>query len=593
MRASVPLALLALALAPLAGCISPTVDTLRANLATPVAGVDADGFAPVLFEGFEAGVLDVPVSATLSVHAETYVPVGLVPGAPEPAPTSFPTILVMSPYFGDGQDGQVPGHPVYRWLVEDVLPRGYAVVLADTAGTGGSSGCWDFMGAHEQAAAVAMVEGIARQPWSDGRIGMIGKSYDGITQILAASGAAEHLVTIVPVAPLTHAYAGLYQNGVHYGGGWHLTTTFYHQISLTPPGAAQERYPGYASHVVQTPTCVGQNTAQGNDPSGAYNAYYEARDMRPKAKDVKASVFFLQGFLDAAVKPDNMFPWFTDVPGLKKAWVGHWEHDYPNATWGGRTDMYVQLHRWFDHTLKGVQNGIDSEPAVDVQDSLGRWRREAAWPPADAANLTLHATPEGALADAPAGEGSLSFGGATSLQGLLAGAPAGALRLSTEPLAAPLHVAGIPTLAVGVSSDRPGGHLVAKLYDVNESGERLVTQGALNLHLAQDGRTAKPFAPGTPLAATISLYPTDYVVEAGHQLVLQLQTVDEAFWFDPDPWGSTLTLALGSPDAPTALTLPVVERADADVFLVACGARIADQVPSCFDETRKDEGVGA
>ncbi|HEX2021240.1 MAG TPA: CocE/NonD family hydrolase [Candidatus Thermoplasmatota archaeon] len=563
-----------------AGCIAPAaVDTASDP---PVAGVDADGFAPAVFgDGFVFQTLDAVVDATLTMHAEVYLPDAskALAGAPE----KVPTILVLSPYFGAGQGGEAPGHPVYKWLVERLVPRGYAVALGDTAGMGGSSGCWDFMGPDEVRGAAALVEAIARQPWSDGSVGMIGKSYDGMTQVMAASRNPEALKTIVPVAPLTHAYAGLFQNGIHYGGGWHLTTTAYHQISLDPPVGAEERYPGYATHAALTPTCAGQNTVLGNDPTGSYNAYFAERDFRPSAKDVKASVFYVEGFLDAAVKPDNLMGWWTDLPGPKKAWLGQWGHDYPNATFAGREDLYVTLHRWFDHELKGIDNGILDEPVVDVQDSLGRWRHESVWPPADATPLVLAPSADGRLGEG-AGEGSATIGGPEATLGVLQEARAGAAEFEGEPLAAPLHVSGVARVETTVASDRPGGHLVARLFDANGTTLRQIAQGAINLQLAGGLASPQPLTPGAPVQVAFDLYPADYVVEAGHSLVLRLQTNDEAMWYDPDPWAATLTVALDK----TTVTLPTIERAGSEVFLVACGIRISEQVPSCFEEGRID-----
>lgn len=541
---------------PLAGCFTPGADVERND----IPGTDATGLAPRLFaDGFTFGFLDAVVDPTLTLHGELYLPLVDQPlGAA--APEKFPTVLVMSPYFGAGQGGQAPGHPVYNWLVTYLVPRGYAVVLADTAGTGGSSGCWDFMGPNEVRGVAAMIDHIAAQPWSDGGVGMIGKSYDGMTQIMAAATNPAALKTIVPVAPLTHTYAGLMQNGIHYAGGWHLTTTSYHQISATPPTGAQERYPGYAVRTIETPTCIAQNTVLGNDPTGAYNAYHQERDFRPTAASVAPSVFFMQGFLDPAVKPDNMFPYFTDLPGPKKAWIGHWQHDYANATWAGREDMFITLHRWFDHELKGIENGILSEPVFDVQDSLGRWRHESTWPPADAQLLAL-----------PIGEAEV--GGVTAPLGI------GSARVDV-PYDGALHIAGIPRVTVSVASDRPGGYLVAKLF----ADDRLVAQGAINLMFIDGLETPAPLVPAQAVTASFDLYPTDFVVGPDAALTLEFTTSDPAGWYDPD--ATTAKLTLGGGDS--TITLPVVTRGDDAVFLVACGERIKDAVPECFEEGRQD-----
>lgn len=569
-------------LALLAGCVNaPTADV--ATIPVPVEGVDAEGFAPELFSGFEFSELDLAVEDGLRLHADVYLPVDPLADAAD-VPETFPTVLLLSPYWGGGTAGVgQPGYMPYHFLVERLLPRGYAVVFGDLAGNGGSSGCWDFMGPVERRSAVAMVEAIAAQEWSDGKIGMMGISYDGMTQIMAASDVAEHLVTVVPAAPLTHAYAGLIQNGVHYGELWHATVPFYEAASLAGPGNNPERIPGWIETVRDSPQCLAMNHA-GDQPTNAYNDYYAARDYRALGADVKASVFYIQGFRDANVKPDNFGAWFDAVPTTKKAWLGHWFHQYPTAANAGRDDMYLTLHRWFDFTLKGIQNGIDKEPVYDVQDSLGQWRREDTWPPADATPLVLQLGADGALAQS-AEAGSLSFGGPTALLSL-AGEAMGEAAFESEPFAEGIHIVGTPWLNLTLASDRPTGAVIARLWD----GERLVAQGAYNLLYAGGLASPEPLTPGEPVSISFALYPTDWALEPGGTLRLTLATQDPLAWYDPDAGAGTLTLDAGES---ALLTLATIRLAPEEVFLTSCGERLADDGPDCWldlDDKGVDEG---
>ncbi|HUR68445.1 MAG TPA: CocE/NonD family hydrolase [Candidatus Thermoplasmatota archaeon] len=517
----------------------------------PGAEVDAEGFAPRLFEGALFHEEDLILAHGERLHADVYLPDGpLAPGAP----SRFPAILVLSPYWGAGTSGAPLGFLPYDFLVTRLVPRGYAVVYGDLPGAGGSSGCWDDMGPVEREGAAAMVEAVAAQPWSDGKVGMVGMSYDAISQVLAASAAPPHLVTIVPAAPLTHAYGGVLQDGVRYGVGWRDVQLEYESGSLAPPGTNQERYPGWTERVVASPPCVAENHL-GDPPTGAYTEYFAARDLRAHGTNVRASVFYMQGFLDANVKPDNFGAWFDAVPTLKKAWLGAWPHAYPTARGAGRDDMYLTIHRWLDHELKGIPNGIDSEPAIDVQDQLGRWRHESAWPPPDA-------TPRAFAL------GAASFGLASD---------------AAIPLDAPegLHVSGAPELRLRVASDRPLGRVIARLYD----GDALVSQGAFDLLFAGGLDEPRPLSPGKPVDVTLHLYPTDHEVAVGSPLRLVLATKDAGDWYEDDASGATLTLASGT------LTLPTVHRGDEDVFLVSCGAPAKPPVPACF-RALSDRGTG-
>jgi predicted acyl esterase len=563
----------------LAGCLNG-VDETPDPLEDPAAGlVDEDGLSIARVSGwvFETFIHD--LDPTIRLHGEVFLPdrSTLLEGM-ELAET-HPTVLVTSPYLGAGYQGEVPGSALFSYLVEELVPRGYAVAFIGSASTGGTGGCWDFMGPIDQEVAVAAVEAVTSQPWSDGKVGMIGVSYDAMTQIMAASNQAPGLVTIVPIAPLTHAYAGLYQGGIHYSGGWMLTTTLYYQISVTPPGTNEERLPGWAQSVALTPTCITQNTVFGNDPTGSYNEYFQDRDFRPKAKDVQASVFFMHGFLDANTKPDNPFPWYNDLEVPKKFWQGHWAHSTANATWAGRADMYPTLHRWFDHFLMDIPNGMDQELGVEVQDSLGRWRHEADWPPADAQTLRMYPSSDGALGDAP-GSGTTSFGGPNSLV-----VEDGSV-FRSERIDQPLHVSGIPQLEIEVASDRAGGQVIAEVHLVRENGDsRLVTRGGLNLH-HPDGPQAspQPLVPLEPIQATVELYPTDFILEAGAHLELVLRTQDLSLWYNPDPHQATLTTVLGEH---TVLLMPIIERDPESVLFTGCGRHL-DGWADCHDDELKD-----
>lgn len=577
MRGGIALALIVA----LAGCVTtPAADLDPSDVG--IADLDAEGFSPVRFQGVKFFEADLGSVDGLRLHGDVYLPDAPADGD---APERYPTILMLSPYWGTGTQGDPElGYMPYDFVLQRLVPRGYAVVYGDLAGNGGSGGCWDFMGPVERKSAVAMVEAIAEQEWSNGKVAMHGLSYDGMTQIMAASDQAPHLVTVIPAAPLTSAYSGLRMGGVHYGGGWHQTISGYESATLVPPvgpfGANPGRVPGWSETVAASPRCLADNHA--GDATGEYNDYYAARDYRALGADVKASVFYMQGFLDGAVKPDNYGNWFQGVSTLKKAWLGQWWHQYPNAEGSGRDDLYLTIHRWLDHELMGIDNGIDREPVVDVQDSLGRWRREASWPPSDAWPHTLYLSGDGALVEADPEEGTVSFGGPASLTDQALATGIGRATFGELALAKPLHIAGTPILNVTLSSDRPAGVVIARLYD----GERMVTQGAYNLLFADGLETMRPVTPGEPLTLSVRLYPTDWL--ATDSLRIELSTQDAREWFDSDAPASTLTLQAGEG---ATLTLPLIERAPEAFFLTTCGMALAEAVPDCFDEDKKDLGV--
>ncbi|HEX9816114.1 MAG TPA: CocE/NonD family hydrolase, partial [Candidatus Thermoplasmatota archaeon] len=119
-----------------------------------------------------------------------------------------PTVLKGSPYYGqnvhdfNGHTGDDPGYwdnsaPREAVPINLLVSHGYAIVLEAIRGTGNSGGCFDFFGDEEQRDQAHVVEWIAEQPWSNGRVGMMGLSYHGTTPTEAAILNPPHLKTIV------------------------------------------------------------------------------------------------------------------------------------------------------------------------------------------------------------------------------------------------------------------------------------------------------------------------------------------------------------------------------------------------------------
>ncbi len=118
-----------------------------------------------------------------------------------------PTLLMRQPYGRDIASTVVYAHPV--WFAR----HGYNVVIQDVRGRGDSEGEF-YPFRHERADGAATIEWLRTRPESNGRIGMYGFSYQGMTQFLAAAAQPEGLVAIAPGMAATDLYSGwFYHNG--------------------------------------------------------------------------------------------------------------------------------------------------------------------------------------------------------------------------------------------------------------------------------------------------------------------------------------------------------------------------------------------
>ena len=120
-----------------------------------------------------------------------------------------------------------------------LMQRGYTFVMVDLRGFGGSSGCLDWGGPGEQADVKAAVEWAAAQPWSTGKVGMYGKSYDGVTGLMGIAQQPRGLAAVVAQEPVYDMYRYLYSNRVRFENSL-ATPPLYDAIAGTPGTAADE-----------------------------------------------------------------------------------------------------------------------------------------------------------------------------------------------------------------------------------------------------------------------------------------------------------------------------------------------------------------
>src|SRR3954470_10035023 len=198
------------------------------------------------------------------LHADVLRPANL------PANARTPVILSIGPYFNHsgqtGPAGPVEGTPYTptgeagpspRFLCfiqsAHLMERGYTWVQVDLRGFGGSSGCLDWGGPGEQADVKAAVEWAARQPWSTGKVGMYGKSYDGVTGLIGIAQQPQGLAAVVSQEPVYDLYRYLYSNRVRFENSL-ATPALYDMIAATPGAAGDTLAYNLAS--LNSPVCL-------------------------------------------------------------------------------------------------------------------------------------------------------------------------------------------------------------------------------------------------------------------------------------------------------------------------------------------------
>ncbi len=434
---------------------------------------------------------------------------------------SQPVVMVVSPYTnhnGSTTDinlmgGDGPMDRFYDFLaVTGALDEGYTFVQVDLPGNGGSSGCNDWGGPVEQGAVAAAVEWAARQPWSNGNVALLGKSYDGWTGLMGMAqdqiSEVEGLAAVISQEPVFSGYRYLYNNGVRFVNS--VTTNALFQVVDAKPGALNDD-PEYLINGAPQAYCYGLNIGlQQQDDEGS--AFWAARDLVDLAAGSDVPLFLTQGFLETNTKVDAALEFWNAIDhshGGNRLWIGQfdhvrgWEQDCPQtydcedtSFKMGREDFAEQIMVFLDEHLKGEEPTEEEQawPAVYVQDNLGRYRGEDVYPAATTDLVT------------PLNVGDYTDGSGDSLWSV------------SQELTDDVWISGEPTFSASVTTTVPRGNITAFVYDVAPDGEALlVNQGTSLIR----GTGAQEI--------TFAMYAQDWVVPAGHRLAVEIVGTGSGF----------------------------------------------------------------
>ena len=459
---------------------------------------------------------ELPDSLT-TLHADVLRPAGLTDE------DKTPVILTVSPYQNhSGVPAAAPYDPVnfsgpsdrfYDFLdLSRILEQGYTYVMVDLPGFGGSSGCNDWGGPREQGAVKAAVEWAASQPWSTGKVGMIGKSYDAWTGLMGIAQEAEGLAAVVAMEPVYSGYRYAYNNGVKFTNSV-LTPTLFTAFDIQPGTINDD--PMYNVNGAPQAWCYGHNLAmhQVDDPEADY---WVERDLLRTTQGKTTPLFLTQGFLESNTKPDGSVAFFNNLGGEhNRAWFGQFNHyrGWETTADGeryhmGRAVFVEEMMRFFDTHVKGIpaaETGLDQDPTWAVQDNTGAYRAEESWPPADTVWRTTQLN-VGTYADDNGNRGT-GDGGGNGIWSI------------SEPLAHEARLTGEPIIRVTVNAPVPRTNFVANVYDIDPDGSAtLINRGTwLNRDLGEQ-------------ELEFELYGQDWVLRPGHRVGVLLSGSNSEWW---------------------------------------------------------------
>lgn len=530
----------------------------------------------------------------------------------QPTAGRQPTLLMRQPYGRDIASTVVYAHPI--WFAR----HGYNVVIQDVRGRGDSEGEF-YPFRHEALDGAETIACVRSREESNGRVGMYGFSYQGITQLLAAAEQPEGLQCISPAMTAHDLYHGwFYQHGAlrlasSMGWGLQMLKEDARRRRLTRPSDRLEHaWTNLPAQFLQTP--YGAHPAIQAEGLPTYvqdwfeqdeaGPFWAAMDISQKLASINIPALHVSGWYDTYLQGsiDGFLALRANAGSVyaregQFLLAGPWIH----IPWGERIgphrlgkdaalDTDGLLLRWFNHWLKDT-NEFAGEPRIrHFAINEGKWHTANEWPPSPLHRLYLHSQ---GRANSTKGDGTLSTkadraseapdvfvydpevpvlapGGIAAVAGphdqALLEQGNNVLVYAGEPLDAPLHVFGSPTISIYCRTSAPAADLVVKLVCRRPNGEaQFIGLGiARSSYLFGDSYRAD-----TLYQWEFSLEPTSCVFSEGDRVCIEIAGCAYPL-FDRNPgnkipprdasswnWQRSTHLIFHDKDYPSSISLPI------------------------------------
>ena len=500
----------------------------------------------------------VPMRDGTTLSADRYFPKG------QPGP--FPVILARTPY--DNMSEPLINDAIY------FAQNGYAFLAQDCRGRNDSDGVFDpwvneYNDGHDT------LEWIGAQSWCNGNVGMHGSSYLGGVQWMAATMGSRYLKAIVP-----RVIGDNLHDSPHYQGGaftLHLDATWCFRMGGRTWQAIDrfnwdQVFPTLPLRDV--PKVGGKDISFFQDwlDHPDYDDYWRNLAIKERYHDIKVPVLQIGGWYDVfAGGTLNNFLGMREKGGSdvarngQRVVMGPWHHHACSETHAGEVDFgnvsVLELNeielRWFDHWLKGIDNGADREAPLRIYVmGTNEWRDEHEWPLART-RLTPYYLHSGGSANSLVGDGTLSTeapadepcdrydynpafptptrGGGTCCSpeivdwGAFDQRPVefrnDVLVYTSEPLEDDLEVTGPVIVKLHASTDGRDTDFTAKLVDVHPDGNaKNLCDGIIRGRYRESTKSQKLLEPGAVYEFTIDLWITSNVFKKGHRIRVDISS---------------------------------------------------------------------
>ena len=565
---------------------------------TAAAGAAADGpkvskpgeyrgYTPAIYDGHQLTSQYVAVRDGTRLAVDVFLPTldGKV------ATGKLPTVWMHTPYNRRTTSGGLTAAN-YPGKALQLVKYGYAVAVADFRGlyasfgrnAGYNRGEWQDAARFD---AYDITEWLAAQPWSNGKVGMWGCSATGGSQMQALTTAPPSLKAIFPMSCEWDVYAFVAPGGITPHGAPTMmlrgpSREERDRGAVAVDGDADNKLlaAAIAEHArnLETPGAAPFRDSVSPEFGSTWwlesSPHTYADEINKSGIAVYAAVNWAEGFTGHGPAYT-----FNNLRTPKKLILGPGRHcDWASVLTETGFDLVTEELRFFDHWLRGVDNGVMREPAVTYytynETPERAWKSSAVWPP-KAERTAFYLSTGSLTAEAPkksTGDTRKPVSYDTDAEAFwITG-----MTFVTEPLARDTEVTGHPTAHIWLASTATDADIIARIDDVAPDGTHTYVgvEGKLRASLRATAKapyetmglpwhpftqeSARPLEPGAPVEAEFEFLPTSYVFKAGHRIRLTLQFADQRSTPKLDP-APTITL-LHRAGAASRIELPVIPR---------------------------------
>lgn len=442
---------------------------------------------------------------------------------------------------------------------------GYVCLRVDRRGCGDSEGLFDDEYSEaELSDGVDIINWIAAQDWCDGNVGIQGISWGGFNGVQLAARAPEALKAVISIGTTVDRY----HDDIHYKGGiqlgenigWAATVMSWFSLPPDPAIVGDGWRDMWLNRLENTPFLAGLWTRH-----AVRDGYWKHGSICEDYSAIKAPVLVIGGLHDGY--RNAMAAMVENLAAPVRGIAGPWGHKYPNiSTIGPSIDYLGEALRWWDHWLKGIETGVEDDPAYRayVMESIapdasldfrpGRWVAQQNTVDEGISREVL-ALGDGTLGEGrpfevvtqtnlACGRGAGEFFPTGAWPGELPGNQAYddtiSTRFESEPMAQGRDILGAPKLRLRLAANAPRAQVIVRLCDSRPDGtSMLITMGMLDLRYRGGFKAAHDLVPGEVYEVDIPLDQAAYHLPKGHRLRL---SVSNSYW--PYCWPEAHDFAL-------------------------------------------------